>query len=797
MRWTARCCRSESLPKQRELLVFASVVVILACSLGIYFAVVSLVQESLDTAQSALALQVSGDVIKSFSGFLSFTQNVAAGFERPDELLSERQFEDIASVVLAPFAASFVLTWTPRVRHEDRAEYELEERRRLNGTNRTFTVKEYWVIKDRPRVVNGRVVVAPRPNMSVYYPLRYLAEKKNLRGETDAVIADVINLDMLAFEPARRNALLKATSSLETVISASVDFVLLGQLGGSIVTATKSGTGAVWLGFLYRDLLEHILNTVQREVHSFLRILDTTPGEKKVELISGELTSEGVGNTRQSQSRTVPSQYKDHAVTHQHEFGGRRYLFEFYFVANYAAFASSTAIAAGVSVCVILSSAFLGYIVRVQHLRNLQAVELAKIETSKKTQDRLVNYVCHEMRNPVHVIKFCSERLEQHGLQDEILQILRVNAGQLGSLVDGWLDISKSLHVPLALSLTTVDVVGLVKDCFLEFQLVYTELKPSVTWKLEIGGSLNSLYVNVDKLRLRQVIVNGLTNAIKYTDAGEITVRIGTEVLSSQVQIPQATSSLSHVKGCQVVNDFDGVSERMRILVDIEDSGKGLQDSEAKTLFYEFKQGSAQNTDIPSTGLGLSIARHLARLMEGDVTLRNRSSGHGAIFSLSVIADKVGTDCAELKDGCDGIEEQCESKDKCDVSRLFCTRVYVCDDDFIQLSLLKRMLSEFNNVHYSSGVDETLKNLSDTVAGQSEPSVILTDINLGILTGFDLLKAVRERGITAPVIACTAEPSALNDTERYKQAGFVGVITKPYSKSSLLRCISEAVQSCL
>ena len=779
-----RCSPHAACSQQRYPLPVAVACVILACSLAIYFLVVNVVRDSNNTAEKALAAQVSGDIVQSFSSFFRLTKNVAAGFERPEDLPSERVFADIAAAVLAPFASTFVLMWTPRVLEKDRAAYELDVMKNLNGSIRSIVSGEYWVIKDRPRVVDGDVVVVYRGNESVYYPVRYLATK----GQFRASAATVFNLDTLALEPARRDALVKAIEDdkVKTVISASLEFKLLGQLGGAILTVTSSGTGAVRLGFLYKDLFQHVLNTVERQVHCFLRISDATPLEPSVALISGELTPTGVRNTKQGQGVMVPSQYKSDNVALHYEVGGRTYLFEFYFVINYAAFASTTAIAAGLLVCVTLSCAFCGYIARIHHLRSLQAIELAKVQTSKKTQDRLVNYVCHEMRNPVHVIKFCSHRLETYGFQPEILKILRVNANQLGSLVDGWLDISKSLHVPLALSFSTVDVIDLVKECFTEFKLVYAELKPTVTWKLEVCFSEKSLHVVVDKLRFRQVVVNGLTNAIKYTESGTILVRVRAEALPLLSSSPQNGGR----RGLKKVEDQ---ADRVKILVEIRDSGKGVSEAEADqaTLFYEFKQGSARNTDIPSTGLGLSIARHLARLMDGDVTLRNTSTGNGAEFAMWVAAEK-GMSVGAVKSG----KEAQEGKDGNLELGVDAARVYVCDDDYLQLSLVKRMLDGVSGVYYATGVDEMMKTLSESGGGRSRRDVIVTDIHLGQgLTGFDLVKALRERGLVASVVACSADVSAKGDLEEYLRAGFVDVLAKPYSKSRLIMCINKAAKS--
>ena len=780
-------------------------VLVLAVSIGTYFSIVQLQQEWKTSEETQIAKQISEDIAVALKTFVTLTHTATVGFERADEVWSERQFQDVSATLLEPYPSTFAFLWTPKVLHSERAAYEEEVRQAPARTalSQSFRTGEYWVIRDRAVAKEGGFVRPYRANFSVYYPVRYLYTARD-----ESTSALVWNMDTLALEPARRDAVLSAANLSQPVISASVYFKLLKKLGGAIMVPTASGNGVVRLSFLYQDLLEITLQAVQRPAQAYLKIWDATDAEK-VLLLTAELTTFGVKRITQTLGTGVPEEFHKTSRMEEAVIGTRKFLFELHFLASNAAYTDPIALLLGFVMFLVLSAAFLCVIWKGQRLLQVQQLKLVKLETARSTQERLMNYLCHEMRNPLHVITFCSDSLNDSkaGVVDrDVLSMLKVNSTQLGLLVNGWLDVSKSMQMSLNLQRTPVQVGTLVKGTYDEFRMMFQQLKPGIVWTFEASTGLEALVLEVDAMRLRQIIVNGLSNATKHTTSGTISVRVRAQTLSSD----DATKGQEEQKRNIETNELrvrvapEADCSLVTMYIDIADSGSGLGDIDPEDLFQEFTQGVETIADVPSTGLGLSIARHLARLMGGDVRLTNADSGIGAVFSLCITARQLSSpDLLEIPQASvvavnahnGAFAEEVKNATSAEVCRKTYSQIrpiYVCDDDMVQIEIMKRMLVDYVNVHFV--LDSTaLLRLIDSSAN-TPPRLVVTDITLNGDTGFHVLESLRKRGLTTAVIACTASVSK-PDLEKYKAAGFAEVVAKPFTKASLVEAIERVLSS--
>lgn len=220
----------------------------------------------------------------------------------------------------------------------------------------------------------------------------------------------------------------------------------------------------------------------------------------------------------------------------------------------------------------------------------------------KIAHNKLMGYMCHELRNPVHSIGLLTEQVitdpSDTDSSDALEKISSVSK-HMYYILNDFLDFNKFRLSDIEVGHVLFNITDVVRDCYNQMSVLNTN--PKTDLKLSIEPHLDLLKIVGDPVRTRQVLTNGLSNAIKFTDSGEILV--------------------------SVKND----EENSKITIKVIDSGPGLGGVDPETLFKDYNQGksgagSASNLG-GSTGLGLGIARTLIRMMGGDLNLRNRVDG--------------------------------------------------------------------------------------------------------------------------------------------------------------------------
>lgn len=274
-------------------------------------------------------------------------------------------------------------------------------------------------------------------------------------------------------------------------------------------------------------------------------------------------------------------------------------------------------------------------------------------------------------------------------------------------------------------------------------------------------------YILSDPTRLRQILINVVGNAIKFTDKGSVDVT---------VTYKPKTEDLSH-----------GTLEFI-----VADSGIGISPLQINKLFQPFVQADESMTrKFGGTGLGLFLSRKLARLLGGDLSLKSSHPGKGSQFAIALevqvvemIADEAEEASVKRLNNVDAINS---SKTLADSSHRH-GRVLIVDDaadnrTIVSIYLDKMGLDYEVAENGMQGVDKALKEKFD---------VILMDIQMPELDGFEAVQLLRDRNYSGPIIALTAH-AMKGDKEKCLMRGFNDYLSKPLSKDSLRQTIDKYI----
>lgn len=380
-------------------------------------------------------------------------------------------------------------------------------------------------------------------------------------------------------------------------------------------------------------------------------------------------------------------------------------------------------------------------------VKMVKELEVAKNEAEKANhaKSEFLSSMSHELRTPLNAIVCFSELLEsKEGLDSESKDFAKdiVSASHnLLDLVNGVLDISKIEAGKMELinkeynsqelfnSLSTM-VIPRIGDKPIDFKTVIASDIPPV--------------LKGDTGKLKQIILNLLTNAVKYTDKGFIKYRV------------------------ECINDFK--NNQTKLIITITDTGRGIKKEDIDRLFKKFERlEEDRNTSIEGTGLGLAITEGLAELMGGKITVIS-DYGKGSTFKFVVIQEIVNVE----------VKEEKSNITSSDYNTFEGKNALIVDDSKLNLKVAENVLKNF--LVTTESVTSGLECLS--CVNSKKYDIIFMDIMMPNMSGVEVLRKLRENGVNTPVIALTAD-AIEGQEEKYMSEGFDGYISKPINKEKL------------
>lgn len=367
-------------------------------------------------------------------------------------------------------------------------------------------------------------------------------------------------------------------------------------------------------------------------------------------------------------------------------------------------------------------------------------------ESANRSKDEFVAVVAHELRSPLNSVMGWAQLLQTRSFNEEtkakaLATICRNTQAQV-QLVEDLLDISRMASGNLHLSVVPVNLATVIRaalDIVLPLaQAKQIQLDSQLTLPPQVAGDFN---------RLQQIVVNLLTNAIKFTpECGRVEVQLSQ--FNSQVQL------------C------------------VSDTGKGIASEFLPQIFERFKQGQKNTSAKDGLGLGLAIVKSLVELHQGTIVAESEGLGQGAAFTVRL--PLLSTPALQAR-----VDNEIE------VKTLTGIRILVVDDEPDMLDLITFVLEEFGaEVQSATSGAAALECLE-----RFQPEILVSDIAMPKGNGYQLLQQMRMQPAgQIPAIALTAYASATYQ-ERSLQAGFQLHLSKPVEPQVLVAAIASLVRT--
>lgn len=355
------------------------------------------------------------------------------------------------------------------------------------------------------------------------------------------------------------------------------------------------------------------------------------------------------------------------------------------------------------------------------HDRTDKALQLAKeqAEAANQAKSRYLTGISHELRSPLNAVLGYAQLLEKDpGMpahRKEALGVIRRSSEHLADLIEGLLDISKIEAGRFDLHKDQVRLPMLMDQLVNMFRL-QAEAK-GLQFMYECNDRLPEL-IRTDEKRLRQILINLLSNAIKYTEAGSVFFK-----LRYRNQVAEFT---------------------------IKDTGEGIAPENLERIFRPFERVRRPGSTATGTGLGLTITRLLTEIMGGDISV-NSFPGEGSTFKASLMLSSIATPLAETV--------------RAPVQTIYgydgkLRTIMLVDDEQTHRQLMKTLLMPlgFRVIDVDNPLN-ALDVLSQQTADNNRPDLIMLDVSMPALNGWELAKQLRQSHYNSPIIMVSADAS--------------------------------------
>ncbi|MFG0293397.1 MAG: PAS domain-containing protein [Phycisphaerales bacterium JB050] len=399
------------------------------------------------------------------------------------------------------------------------------------------------------------------------------------------------------------------------------------------------------------------------------------------------------------------------------------------------------------------------YLAREELARRAEEFEILRdaAEAASRSKSEFIANMSHEIRTPLTAILGFSDLLrresptcEQDRVCNNAVDTIDAAGKHLLTIINDILDLSRIEAGRMEVEQDEVDLQKLIQDC-IQIMRARADLK-GLELELEIASPLPQRIMS-DPTRLRQILLNLLGNAIKFTESGSVTVR------------PRIESDNT-------------------IVIDVEDTGLGIDPAKHNILFETFSQADASiRRRHGGTGLGLAISRRCAQLMGGTVNLVRSHPGEGSVFRITIPLTEVSGPTRSPQQRAIDIPDAGRPKS---ATIQLQGRILFAEDGPDNQRLIAFHLSKAGaTVELADNGLIALDKFRKAKEAGTPYDLVLTDIQMPEMDGLEFTQTLRADGITTPIIAVTAHAMP-EDQARCLEAGCSDYTTKPIDKQHLL-----------
>lgn len=389
------------------------------------------------------------------------------------------------------------------------------------------------------------------------------------------------------------------------------------------------------------------------------------------------------------------------------------------------------------------------------HRNNRYQLEKSKekAEESDKLKSTFLANLSHEIRTPMNAIIGFSDLLMDDKLTDELkkkyLKIINNSSKSLVSIIEDLIEMSKIDAKQIAPKFKSVNIEKCLNELYNTLKVTIPDDKDIAFYQLENSDKLTKDFLT-DEIKLKQVIINLLTNAIKFTEKGHVAF------------------------GYSVCPDKNFLEFR------VEDTGIGISEKDLKVIFDRFRRVEDDySISLSGLGLGLSISKAYVEMLGGKISVES-VFGEGSVFKFTIPLRFDDTTPDQIKEEQQKVSDEVEGK-----------TILVAEDDNINFILLKTLLQKKNHTVLRA---KNGREVVDMSAENPDIDLIFMDIKMPVMDGYEAFELIKKANPNRIVVAQTAHSSSEVE-ESVMKAGFSGYITKPLDKEKIFELLNQVFQN--